>query len=111
MDGWMHGTIGPRDESPMRAEPSPDPSPSASRRILRDFDRDAVGEHRRAAYDRVTVGPRLAENRSRLTRDGRLVHQGDAIDHDPIGGNHLSRLDDHDVPTTKLRCRLLTAAP
>ena len=56
----------------------------------RDAHDDLVREHPGAAGDRRAVAARLADHRSRLAGDGRLVDAGDALDDLAVAGDHLA---------------------
>ena len=49
--------------------------------------------------------PDSANNRSGLSRNGRLVDRGDALDHLAVGGNQVAGFDEHDLTDPKLACR------
>ena len=78
--------------------------------LLGDLDHELVREQARSARDRGAVAARLADDRSGLARDRRLVHGADALDDLAVGGNDLTRLDDHDVAAPELRRRHLLEA-
>ena len=77
--------------------------------LLGDFDDDPVRKDPGAAGDRAAIATRLADHRSRLAGDRRLVDRCDALDHGAVAGNRLARLDDDDVAAAQLGCGLLTA--
>ncbi|GAA3467397.1 hypothetical protein GCM10018965_019500 [Nonomuraea roseola] len=78
------------------------PIDEALARLLGDPDGDLVGEHLGAAGHRGTVTAGLADHRSGLAGDGRLVHAGDALDHVAVTGDDLPGLDDDDVALPQL---------
>ena len=52
---------------------------------------------RRAAGDAAAIAAALADDRGRFAGDRGLVDRGDAFDHFAVAGNHVPRLDHHDV--------------
>ena len=78
-------------------------------RFLGDLDHDPVREHPGAAGDRRAVAAGLADHRCRLAGDRRLVDRGDALDHRPVAGNRLARLDDDEIAAEQLGGGLLAA--
>ena len=66
------------------------PVDEALARLRGDHDDDPVREHLGAPGDRAPVATRLADDRGRLTGDGRLVDAGDALDHIAVAGDRLA---------------------
>ena len=58
----------------------------------RDPDHDPIGEDPGSAGDGRAVAAGLADHRSRLAGDGRLVDRGDPLDDVPVAGDHLAGL-------------------
>ena len=58
--------------------------------------------HARAAGDGAAVAAGLADHRRGLARDRRLVDRRDPLDHGPVAGDQLARLDDDDVALDEL---------
>ena len=63
--------------------------------VDRDLHHQPIGQHARATRDGGKVAARLADHRSRLARDGTLVHRGDALDHRAVERNGVAGLDQH----------------
>ena len=66
-------------------------------------DDEPVREQARAAGHGRAVAAGLADHGRGLAGDRRLVDRADALDHLAVGGDHLARLDDHDVAAPQLR--------
>ncbi len=66
-------------------------------------DHDPVGKHTRAACHSGPVAATLADDGSRLSRDGRLVHRGHTLYYVSVAGDDLSGLDQHQVALAQFR--------
>ncbi len=60
-------------------------------------------QHARATRYRRAVASGFADHRSRLARDCRLIHRGNAFDDLAVAGNHLSGDDAHLISDAELR--------
>ena len=79
------------------------PVEKAAAFLHRDPNHNAIADHARAAGDGAAVAAAFANHRSRFTRDGGLVHAGDAFDHFAIGRNHIARFADDEVAFLQIR--------
>src|SRR5665213_507478 len=64
-------------------------------------DADPVGEHLGATSDRRAVATGLANDRSRLAGDRRLIDGGDAFDHFAIRGDEIASFNQNHVTHLK----------
>ena len=66
--------------------------------VHRDTNHDAVAEHARAAGDGTAITATLADHGRGFTRDGSLVHAGDALDHVTVSGDDIISFTNNAVP-------------